>query len=334
MPIRRLPPQLINQIAAGEVVERPASVIKELLENSLDAGATSIDIEVEQGGVKLLKVIDNGCGIPEDELALALSRHATSKIGSLDDLMHVSSLGFRGEALPSIASVSRSLVTSYNGRGTSAWCLRGDGGDGFEGPRPAAHPQGTTVEVRDLFFNVPPRRKFLRKERTEFGHIDALVSRVALSRFDVSFELHHNKRTVHQYRVAEGREGLQRRIREICGTAFASQSVYIEHSGSGLILWGWLAQPTFSRSQPDLQYFYVNGRIVRDKVVTHAVRQAYRDVLFHGRHPCLCAVPGVGFGAGGRQCPPHKTRGSFQGRTFGSRFSLSYLEKSYRRTES
>ncbi len=285
MPIRRLPPQLINQVAAGEVVERPASVVKELLENSLDAGATSIGIEVEQGGIKLLRVTDNGCGIPKAELGLALSRHATSKISSLDDLIRVSSLGFRGEALPSIASVSRSLLTSYTGEGSNGWCIQGDGGDSFEGPRPAAHPRGTTVEVRDLFFNVPPRRKFLRKERTEFGHIDTLVSRIALSRFDVSFELTHNKSTVHRYRVVGGSEGMQRRIAEVCGARFASQAVYIEQSGSGLHLWGWMAQPTFSRSQPDLQYFYVNGRIVRDKVVTHAVRQAYQDVLFHGRHP-------------------------------------------------
>ena len=285
MPIRRLPPQLINQIAAGEVVERPASVVKELLENSLDAGATTIDIEVEQGGIKLLRVTDNGCGIHEQELVLALSRHATSKISSLDDLMRVNSLGFRGEALPSIASVSRILLTSFTEAGGNGWRIRGDGGDGVEGPGPAAHPRGTTVEVRDLFFNVPPRRKFLRKERTEFGHIDTLVSRIALSRFDVGFELRHNKRIIHQYRVAEGGESMQRRMAEVCGERFASQSIYLEQSGAELHLWGWIAQPTFSRSQPDLQYFYVNGRMVRDKVVTHAVRQAYRDVLFHGRHP-------------------------------------------------
>lgn len=285
MTIRCLPPQLINQIAAGEVVERPASIIKELLENSLDAAATNIDIEVELGGVKRLKVRDNGGGIPKEELALALSRHATSKIDCLEDLMRVSSLGFRGEALPSIASVSRTRLTSYTGEGSSGWSIEGDDDGGFEQPKPAAHPCGTSVEVCDLFFNVPPRRKFLRKERTEFGHIDTLVSRIALSRFDVSFELRHNKRTVRQYREAAGVEGMQRRVAEVCGADFNKQSVYLEQSGSGLRLWGWLALPMFSRSQPDLQYFYVNGRMVRDKVVTHAVRQACRDVLYHGRHP-------------------------------------------------
>lgn len=285
MPIRLLPQQLINQIAAGEVVERPSSVLKELLENSLDAGATQIDIEVEQGGVRRLKVTDNGCGIPRDELSLALSRHATSKIADYRDLTHVSSLGFRGEALPSIASVSRLRLTSCTDSDSNGWCVEGDGGDHIERPRPAPHAVGTTVEVRDLFFNVPARRKFLRKERTEFNHMDSLVSRIALSRFDVALDLRHNQRSIRQYRVAGERQAMEQRLSDVCGSRFVQQSVYIEHSGSGLRLRGWMGLPTFSRSQADLQYFYVNGRIVRDKILVHAVRQAYRDVLFHGRHP-------------------------------------------------
>ncbi|MCP4408362.1 MAG: DNA mismatch repair endonuclease MutL, partial [Gammaproteobacteria bacterium] len=240
MPIRLLPQQLINQIAAGEVVERPSSVLKELLENSLDAGATQIDIEVEQGGVRRLKVRDNGCGIPRDELSLALSRHATSKIADYRDLTHVSSLGFRGEALPSIASVSRLRLTSCTDSDSNGWCVEGDGGDHIERPRPAPHAVGTTVEVRDLFFNVPARRKFLRKERTEFNHMDSLVSRIALSRFDVALDLRHNQRSIRQYRVARKRQAMEQRLGDVCGSRFVQQSVYIEHSGSGLRLRGWM----------------------------------------------------------------------------------------------
>ncbi len=283
MPIRQLPPQLINQIAAGEVVERPASVLKELVENSLDAGATRIHIHVEQGGIRLLKITDDGCGIPKDELALALSRHATSKIASLEDLEQVSSLGFRGEALPSIASVSRLTLSSRAEE--EAWQISGDGGAQFAAPRPVAHPVGTTVEVRDLFYNVPARRKFLRTERTEFGHLQGLLNRIALSHFQVAFRLHHNQRQVAQWRAGQDRAARERRLAEILGRRFVEQSLHLEHEGAGLRLWGWIAQPTFSRSQPDLQYFYVNGRAVRDKVLSHAVRQAYEDVLYHGRHP-------------------------------------------------
>jgi DNA mismatch repair protein MutL len=285
MPIRLLSSQLISQIAAGEVVERPASALKELLENSLDAGASRINIEIEQGGIRRMKVTDNGFGIPKEELSLALSRHATSKISNLDDLLCVTSLGFRGEALPSIASVSRLGLTSYTGDGSSGWYVEGDGGDRIEPPRPVVHPLGTSVEVRDLFFNVPARRKFLRKERTEFGHIQSLVNRLALSRFDVAFDLRHNQRPIYQYRSAGGRAGMEQRLSDVCGSRFVGQSVYVEHSGADLHLWGWVGQPTFSRSQADLQYFYVNGRMVRDKVVIHAARQAYQDVMFHGRYP-------------------------------------------------
>jgi DNA mismatch repair protein MutL len=285
MPIRVLSPQLINQIAAGEIIERPASVVKELLENSLDAGATRIAIDVEQGGIKRIKVNDNGSGIPRDELALALSRHATSKIGTLDDLTRVASLGFRGEALPSIASVSRLVLTSTVNGTDTGWRVESEGMDNINTPVPAAHPTGTTVEVRDLFFNVPARRKFVRTERTEFGHIASLLEKIALSRFEVAFNLRHNQRVVHQFRTASDRQSRERRVAEVCGQRFMEQGVYLEHAGAGLKLSGWIAQPTFSRSQPDLQFFYMNGRMVRDRTVTHAVRQAYEDVLFHGRHP-------------------------------------------------
>jgi len=285
--IRALPPQLVNQIAAGEVVERPASVLKELLENSLDAGADRIDIEVEQGGMRRLRVTDNGAGIPPGELSLALSRHATSKIASLDDLQAVSSLGFRGEALPSIASVSRLILTSCAKGELNGWRVKGDGGERFDSPVPAPHPQGTSVEVRDLFYNVPARRKFLRTERTEFGHMQTLVNRLALSRFDTGFELHHNRKPVLSLKRADEPRTRESRLAEICGRAFAESAVYIEHERSGIRLSGWMGKPTFSRAQPDLQHFYVNGRAVRDKVVSHAGRQAYADVLFHGRHPAF-----------------------------------------------
>jgi DNA mismatch repair protein MutL len=284
MPIRVLPPQLISQIAAGELVERPASVLKELLENSLDAGATRIAIDLEQGGVKRLRVTDNGCGILKDELALALSRHATSKLGTLEDLARVSSLGFRGEALPSIASVSRLTLTSCQAGERAGWRIASDGGERFEPVRPAAQATGTSVEVRDLFFNVPARRKFLRTERTELGHAESVVRRIALSRFEVALELTHNGRTLSRLRAAT-EETREQRLGEVCGARFVEQSIHLAHEAAGLQLRGWIGLPTCSRAQPDLQYFYVNGRMVRDKVLGHAVRQAYQDVLFHGRHP-------------------------------------------------
>jgi DNA mismatch repair protein MutL len=283
--IRQLPPQLINQIAAGEVVERPASVVKELLENSLDAGAGYVRIEAEQGGMRRLRIRDDGCGIPHDELGLALSRHATSKISSLEDLEHVSSLGFRGEALPSIASVSRLTMTSRIEDEDTGWSIRSEGDEVHQEPQPFAHPKGTTLDIRDLFFNVPARRKFLRQERTEFGHIEQLVRRIALSRFDVGFELRHNQKVILNLPAADGRMEQERRLARVCGNSFIEQSMYMDHAQGGLRIWGWLGLPTFSRSQADMQYFYVNGRMVRDKVISHAVRQAYQDVLFHGRHP-------------------------------------------------
>lgn len=285
--INLLSQRLANQIAAGEVVERPASVVKELLENSLDAGADKIEIDVEQGGIKLLRVRDNGAGIHKEDLALALSRHATSKIAELEDLENIGSLGFRGEALASISSVSRLTMVSKAATADddSAWKVAAEGPDMVATLAPAAHPRGTSVEVRDLFFNTPARKKFLKTEKTEFARIDEILKRLALSRFDTEFTLNHNQRAIHKLLPAKSEQEKQRRVGLVCGPAFVENSVAIDIEGPGLRLWGWVSLPTFSRSQADLQYFYVNGRIIRDKLVTHAVKQAYRDVLFHGRHP-------------------------------------------------
>ncbi|MCW8910171.1 MAG: DNA mismatch repair endonuclease MutL, partial [Gammaproteobacteria bacterium] len=281
--IQQMPNQLINQIAAGEVVERPASVVKELLENCLDAGAQKIDIDIEQGGVKLIRIRDDGRGIHKDDLALALSRHATSKIRSLDDLEKVKSLGFRGEALPSIASVSRLSITSKQPSADS-WNIQGQDEHNSE-LKPAPHNEGTTVEVRDLFYNVPARRKFLKTDKTEFNHLEDVVKRIALSRFDVDINLHHNQRAIKQMRSASDQLSKEKRIAEICGKAFIENALHMEFAAAGLKLHGWIALPAFSRSQADMQYFFVNGRMIKDKLVTHAVRQAYQDVLYHGRHP-------------------------------------------------
>ena len=281
--IQQMPNQLINQIAAGEVVERPASVVKELLENSLDAGATRIDIDIEQGGVKLIRVRDNGSGIHKDDLALALSRHATSKIRSLEELERVMSLGFRGEALPSIASVSRLKITSKQEDGES-WCVEGQDEQSAQ-IKPAPHGVGTTVEIRDLFYNVPARRKFLKTEKTEFNHLDDVVKRIALSRADVDISLRHNQKLIRQMRAGLDQLGMEQRIAEICGKAFIEQSHYMEFEAADLRIHGWIAEPAFNRAQADMQFFFVNGRMIKDKLVTHAIRQAYQDVLFHGRHP-------------------------------------------------
>ena len=284
MPIQQLPGHLINQIAAGEVVERPASVVKELVENSIDSGARDIRVDIDAGGAKLIRIRDDGCGIPKSELELALSRHATSKISSLDDLEAVVSLGFRGEALPSIASVSRLVLISRAADAESAWQVDADGGL-VSPPRPAAHPQGTTVEVHDLFYNTPARRRFLRTERTEFVHIEKWLRRLALSRPTVAITLVHNGRTVWQLPAAINPEQELARIGRICGDAFAEQAVFIEHDTEGIALAGWIALPTYNRSQPDQQFWFVNGRSVSDKTLSHAARHAYRDVLFHGRFP-------------------------------------------------
>ena len=286
--IHLLSPRLANQIAAGEVVERPASVVKEVLENSLDAGATRVDIEVEAGGSKLIRIRDNGSGMAADDLPLALARHATSKIASLEDLERVGSLGFRGEALASIGSVSRLSLTSNPSEDSSQGsCAACEGREMEVQLKPAPHPRGTTVEVRDLFFNTPARRKFLRTEKTEFSHLEEVVKRLALSRFDVAFSLRHNGRALHNLKSGTGQAERQRRVATVCGPAFMEQALYVETELPALRLWGWVGLPTFSRSQADLQYFFVNGRIIRDRVVAHAVKQAYRDVLYHGRHPAF-----------------------------------------------
>ena len=286
--IHVLSPRLTNQIAAGEVVERPASVIKELLENALDAGAQRIEVDVEAGGVKLMRVRDNGQGMDADDLPLSLSRHATSKISSLQDLENVASLGFRGEALASISSVSRLEITS-NTRDDGSAGLRAEceGSAMVVKLKPAPHPRGTTVEVRDLFFNTPARRKFMRTEKTEINHLEQVLKRQALARFDVAFTLRHNQRAVHQLAACSTELDRERRVAAVCGPAFIEQALYIETDIGELKLWGWVGLPTFSRSQADLQYFYVNGRVIKDRLVSHAVKQAYRDVLYHGRHPAF-----------------------------------------------
>jgi DNA mismatch repair protein MutL len=284
MTIRVLPEQLIHQIAAGEVVERPASVIKELVENSLDAGARSIEIEVEGGGATLCRVRDDGGGIPADELALALARHATSKIGRIEDLEAVRTLGFRGEALPSIASVSRMKVVSRTADSAVAYAVSSADGE-LSGPAPQPHPPGTTVEVRDLFFNVPARRKFLRSERTELAQVERLVERLALSRFDVGIRLLSARRTLADYPAARDERGFDARVAAVLGDEFIAHALKLDHEGAGLRLRGWFCLPTYARSQADQQHFYLNGRPLRDKLVASAVRLAYRDVLYHGRQP-------------------------------------------------
>ncbi|MGB3667944.1 MAG: DNA mismatch repair endonuclease MutL [Bermanella sp.] len=282
--IEVLSPRLANQIAAGEVVERPANVVKELVENSLDAGANRIEVDVEQGGVKLIRIRDNGFGIEKSDLPLSLSRHATSKIKDLDDLESVQSLGFRGEALASIASVSRLVLSSHEQESDDAWQVQAEGRDMATEVKPCAHPVGTTIEMRDLFFNTPARRKFLRTEKTEFNHLEEVVKRMALSRYDVSFQLRHNQKVIHSLRPCTSEFDREKRVASLLSAQFMKEAVSIDMEGAGLKLWGWVGLPTFSRSQADMQYFFVNGRIVRDKLVAHAIRQAYQDVLYHGRH--------------------------------------------------
>lgn len=284
MRIQPLPEHLINQIAAGEVIERPASVVKELVENALDAGATRIEVELEAGGVKRVRVRDNGSGIAAEDLGLALTRHATSKIASLDDLEAVRSMGFRGEALPSIASVSRFSLTSRTVDAAHAHALDVDNGE--IGPlRPAQHPVGTTAEMRELFFNVPARRKFLRAERTELGHVEDWLRAIALARPEVGFSLTHNGRLLLRDEAVP--QAPESRVDAVLGEEFLAHSLRIDHSAAGLRLHGYVGLPTAARAQNDRQFFYVNRRLVRDRVIAHAVRQAYADVLFHGRHPAF-----------------------------------------------
>ncbi|MBF6056996.1 DNA mismatch repair endonuclease MutL [Thiomicrorhabdus heinhorstiae] len=283
--IEQLSSYLADQIAAGEVVERPASVVKELLENALDSGATQIDIEIEEGGTKSIRVADNGTGIPQDELPLAVSRHATSKLKSLEDLAAVSTLGFRGEALASISSVSRFQIRSRSDGDSLAWNLSSEGEGRWSELQPGAGRVGTEVQVRDLFFNTPARKKFLRAARTEFSHIDQLVKRVMLSRSDVAFKFIHNQKIVRQVHRVDSDEGALQRLSALMGSDFARQSLRIEFENSDIRLHGWAGLPTFNRSQADMQYLFVNGRIVRDRLLSYAVKQAYADVLYHGRHP-------------------------------------------------
>ncbi|NJD00832.1 DNA mismatch repair endonuclease MutL [Candidatus Erwinia dacicola] len=285
MPIQVLPPQLANQIAAGEVVERPASVVKELVENSLDAGAMRIDIDIEKGGAKLIRIRDNGVGIGKDELAMALARHATSKITTLDDLEAIISLGFRGEALASISSVSRLTLISRTEAQSEAWQAYAEGRDQSVTVKPAAHPVGTTLEVLDLFYNTPARRKFMRTEKTEFTHIDEVIRRIALARFDVALSLSHNGKLMRQYRGVSDNSQRERRLGAICGTAFLTHALKIEWQHVELSLHGWVADPVGSKVLPELQYCYVNGRMMRDRLINHAIRQAYQDKLGDQHQP-------------------------------------------------
>ncbi len=286
MPIRSLPPELIQQIAAGEVIERPASAVKELVENALDAGATRIDVDVERGGTALIRIRDNGIGIPAQDLVLACSPHATSKISAAADLDHVATLGFRGEALASIASVAGLCVISRTADSAHAWRVEAAGRN-VSAPQPAALERGTCVEVRDLFGAVPARRKFLRSESTELMLISRWLERLALSRFETGFSLTHDAELRWRFAVACDEASRVERIAQICGAEFSRQSLPVEHRAAGLEISGWISRPTFSRAQPDLQYVYVNGRYVRDRLLTSAVRVAFREVLYGGRHPAF-----------------------------------------------
>ncbi len=282
MRIQLLPDQLISQIAAGEVVERPASALKELLENSLDANSTDIQVALQQGGIKQIRVADNGAGVAKEDLELALTRHATSKIASLEDLESVASLGFRGEALASIASISRTQLLSRQTDAKHAWRIASEGSD-ISAIEPAALDAGTVIEVSDLYFNTPARRKFLKTEGTEFGHCEEVFNRIALSRPDVALMLQHNGRALSRYAVSQP----ERRFAEVLGSEFAAESISLDESAAGLRIWGMAAKPTFNRNSRDTQYVYVNGRFVRDKLIAHAIRQAYQDVLHHDRHPAF-----------------------------------------------
>ncbi len=284
MSIHILPPQLVNQIAAGEVIERPASIVKELVENCFDAKATQITIHIEQGGLRLIRVCDDGVGIEKEDLPLALSRHATSKIANLDDLEHVTSMGFRGEALASISSVAKLTLTSRCENNSHGWSVCSDGAEQFFDVQPAPHQQGTTVDVCDLFYNTPARRKFLKSDKTEFGHIETVIKRMVLSRFALGFTLFHQQKEILKLSPALDLAQQEQRVAAICGSNFIDNALHLDFEISGLALNGWISLPTFSRSQTDMQFFYVNGRFVKDKIVSNAIKQAYSDVLFHGRH--------------------------------------------------
>jgi DNA mismatch repair protein MutL len=284
--IHLLSDALASQVAAGEVVERPASVVKELVENSIDAGAKNIEVRVQRGGIALIRVSDDGCGMNRDDALMCVERHATSKLRTKEDLGSIATLGFRGEALPSIASVSRLRLVSCQHDADSAWSIETDGGEPLA-MKPAAHPVGTSIEVRDLFYNTPARRRFLKTERTEFSHIQKVAEKIALSRFSTALRLTHNHKIVLDVPVATEIAEKEQRLARICGQEFVAHAAYIECEVGAMRLYGWIARPTFSRAQPDLQHFFLNGRPIRDRVITHAVRTGYRDVLFHGRHPAF-----------------------------------------------
>lgn len=311
MPIQALPDHLVNQIAAGEVVERPAAVLKELMENALDAGAHSVRVDVAEGGVRRIRVRDDGQGIPAEELKLAVSRHATSKIASLDDLINVHTLGFRGEALPSIAAVSRLSLSSRTAADDHGYQVQVSSGECSE-PAPVPHPPGTTVEVNDLFFNVPARRKFLRTAKTEFSHLDQVFVRIALSHFDVAFSLTHNGRTTRELPAATTREAQEKRIADLLGSEFIEHCLHLVKETESFTLRGWIAVPTYSRAQADRQYFFLNGRMIRDKVIAHAAKLGYQDVLFHGRQPAYVLYLTMNPGAVDVNAHPAKTEVRFR----------------------
>ncbi|MCW5589480.1 MAG: DNA mismatch repair endonuclease MutL [Legionellales bacterium] len=285
MQIRVLDKLVANQIAAGEVVERPYSVVKELVENAIDSGAKRIEIDIERGGLRLIRVRDNGCGIPKEDLPNALARHATSKIRKTDDLREIMSLGFRGEALASIAAVSRLSLSSRMAGHRSAWRIQVEGNDQEPSLVPVAHNDGTTVEVRDLFYNTPARRKFLRTEKTEFNHIEEMIRKLALSRFDIGISFKHNKRSVFEFKPAHDILNKEQRLAKLYGSNFMRHAVAIDMERNGLQLTGWIAVPEFTRNQADLQSFFVNARVIKDKLISHAIRQAYGDKLAEGRYP-------------------------------------------------
>jgi DNA mismatch repair protein MutL len=287
-PIKILPAYISNQIAAGEVIERPASIIKELIENSIDAGATQLNIRIHNGGLDAIQIRDNGSGIPSEELELALSRHATSKVYCAEDIESIHTLGFRGEALASISAVARVTLTSRTKQDAHGWEMTAEPGEVPSAPKPIAHPIGTTLEISELFHKTPARRRFLKSASTEFARIQTLIKCFSLNYFNIGFNLYHNQRRIFELMPHEDITARSQRLALVCGSTFAETAIFIEEEhASGLRLSGWISSPNFSRSQSDLQYFYVNGRFIKDKLLNHAIKQAYQDVLYSGRQPAV-----------------------------------------------
>lgn len=303
---------LTNQIAAGEVVDRPSSIVKELLENAIDAGCTQIDVVVEQGGAQLIQVRDNGSGIHKDDLVLAVTRHATSKIASLDDLHAVTTLGFRGEALASIAAVSRFTITTRTADQPHGYQVKVEGKSPVLSPKPIAHPLGTTISVHDLFFNTPARKKFMRSERTEYNHVEEIFKRIAMSHFEIGFSLKHNNKLIYQCPPVTEKAQYGDRIRLLSGKSFADHCIELDNAMAGMRLWGWISEPAFSRSQADAQTFYINNRLIRDKLISHAVKQGYRDVLYQGRQPAYVLFLEIGCDAVDVNVHPNKQEVRFR----------------------